>query len=208
MSMMFLGFTSRWMKPRLVGVQQGLSDLRDDLDRFLLGVHLAVGQLVVDRAALDELHDEVVKAVGLADVDGLDNVVVVELRRRPPLAVEARDELGVLAQPLRQHLHRDDAVEAELLAAVDDRHRAGAALVEKLVSRDLLRRPPPGILARSLEAQELRPRQEAEVHEHVGQRARMAAVRHAPLLLGGDADLLRCGELPLNYNPGDLGVVE
>ena len=58
----------------LVGVLQGLGDLDDDLERLVLAEDLAGGQLVVDRVALDVLHDEIVVVAGLADVDGLHDV--------------------------------------------------------------------------------------------------------------------------------------
>ena len=59
----------------LVGMVQGAGDLADDVDRLVLAVDLGLGQLVIDGAALDEFHDEIVKAVRLADVDGLHDIV-------------------------------------------------------------------------------------------------------------------------------------
>ena len=87
-----------------MGVLQGLADLDDDLQGLLLAVDLAVGEVVVDGLALDVLHDEVVVAAGLADVDGLDDVGVVELGGGLAFLVEPLDELGILAERLGRTL--------------------------------------------------------------------------------------------------------
>ena len=120
-----------------VGVLEGVADLDDDLDGFLLAEDVPVGDVVGDGLALDVLHDEIVVAARLADVDGLDDVRVVELAGGLPFLVEPLHVLGILAESTRQDLDRDAAVEAELLALIDDGHRAGAELAEDLVPGDL-----------------------------------------------------------------------
>ena len=120
-----------------VGVLEGVADLDDDLEGLLLAENLAVGEVVGDGLALDVLHDEVVVAARLADVDGLDDVGVVELAGGLAFLVEPLDVLRVLGETLGQDLDRDGAVEAELLGLVDDGHRAGAELAEDLVAGNL-----------------------------------------------------------------------
>ena len=124
-----------------------------------------------DGLALDVLHHEVVVPPGLADVDRLDDVGVVELGGRLAFLVEALDELGVLAEPLGQDLDRHGAVEAELLGLVDGGHRPGAELAEDLVARNLrggdlalpdARLKPLGLARRNV------PQLDHEVLEHEG----------------------------------------
>ena len=136
--MMFLGLTSRWIRPWAWACSRAWQTWMMISMRLLLAEDLAVGEIVGDGLALDVLHDEVVVAAGLADVDGLDDVGVVELAGGLAFLVEALDVLGVLAEALGQDLDRDDAVEAELLGLVDDGHRAGPELAEDLVAGDLL----------------------------------------------------------------------
>ena len=204
---MFFGFTSRW-KAALVCVVQCVGDLADDLQRLSLAVDLAVGQLVIDGAALDVLHHEEVEAVGLADVDGLHDVIVVEARRGPPFAVEALDELRVLAEAAREDFDCHNTVEADLPGAVDDGHRARPALVEQLVAGNLLGRAPARVLAGPLDAQELCPGQEAQVHQHFADRPAAGAADRAALLLLGRANFLGGGELALYHGTDDLAIFQ
>jgi len=124
----------------VVGVGEGVSDLDDDVDGFLLAEAVAAGEVVGDGLALDVFHDEVVVAAGLADVDGLDDVGVVELAGGLAFFVEALDVLGVFAEAAGQDLDRDRAVEAELLGFVDERHRPGPDLAQDLVAGNLVGR--------------------------------------------------------------------
>ena len=107
-----------------MGVGQGLGHGQDDLEGDLLVEDLAPFEHVLDRLALDELHDEVVVAGDLAGVDHADDVVVRELGGDLGLAAEPLDEFLVLRQGVEQHLHGDDAVDARLLGLVDEAHRA------------------------------------------------------------------------------------
>lgn len=121
-----------------VGVVEGFGDLGDDFEGFFFGEGLSGGEFVVDGAAFDELHDEVVEAAGLTDVNGLDDVVVVELSGGASLAVEAVDEFAVFGHTSREDLDGDDAIEAKLAGAIDGCHCARADLIENLVAGDLL----------------------------------------------------------------------
>ncbi len=92
-----------------VGVVQALARLLDDRGRL---VHLdppLVAQDLRAGVALDVLHHDEVLAGALvqAGVEHLHDVGVHEARRRLRLALEARDERGVLGEVLGEQLHRD-----------------------------------------------------------------------------------------------------
>ena len=120
----------------LVRVRERPGRLHDDGDGPILA-HLA---LAVDEAAhvlaLDELHGEVVHALGLADVERPHDVHVVEPRRHPRLTSEASHELLVAAQPLGEDLQGHGAVERYLPGLVHHAHAALAELIEELVAGD------------------------------------------------------------------------
>ena len=126
-------------EPGLVGEVQGGGDLAGDLGG-LLGRDVAVGaQDVGQRAAVDELHGDEVRAGVLAPVVDADDVGVAEVGRGLGLAAEPLDEVGVDGELGEQHLDGDLAVEqavapeehvghaaapdalAQLVAVVDDR---------------------------------------------------------------------------------------
>jgi hypothetical protein len=98
---------------------QRLGHLPRDLEHFALGQRPAFAEEVERRDAGDELHRVPVRAVGLADVDDLDDVRVVELRRDPRLGDEPlrQDGVGRVLGP--KDLDRDDAVEADLARPPD-----------------------------------------------------------------------------------------
>ena len=89
---------------------------------------------------VDELHDVVVQAVLLADAEDRHDVGVVQLGRRPRLALEAaqlpRVEQGVAGQHLDGHV----PAQGELLRLVDDPHAAAAHLPQDLVIPQLPQR--------------------------------------------------------------------
>ena len=76
----------------------------------------AVDQLL-QRAALDVLHRDVVGAVELAAVEDGDDVRVLEAGRRLGLAAEALDELAVLGEAAVQDLQRDLALQVGVLGS-------------------------------------------------------------------------------------------
>jgi hypothetical protein len=69
----------------------------------------------------------------LADLEDRDDVRVVQAGGLLRLVAEAPDLLGCRQVPRRDHLQRDDAVEAELPRPVDDAHAPAGDLFEKLV---------------------------------------------------------------------------
>ena len=72
------------------------TDLRHDGQR-LARLQLAVRQQVPQRHAVDELHQEVVKTIGLAEIVNGHDVRMVQTRQRARLAREPLGERWVLA---------------------------------------------------------------------------------------------------------------
>jgi hypothetical protein len=78
------------------------------------------------------LHDDEVVVVGGHQIDGVDDVLVVERRRQLGLAQEQVDELGLLHELGQELLEHDLLLEAahpELLAEVDRAHPAFGQVV-------------------------------------------------------------------------------
>ena len=112
----------------LVSVGERAGDLRED--------HLRHGQIDatllrdhgLERAALDELHDEVDHRLRLFDRVDLDDVRVAQARGRLRLALEARYHARARHE-LRQHgLDRDLAVQREVEREIHGRHATTAEL--------------------------------------------------------------------------------
>ena len=92
---------------------------------------------LVQAQPLDELHDVVGRPVVLAHAEDRHDVGVVQLRRRPRLALESVPLLGVAEDLRRQELQRHVAAEGDLLGLVDDAHPAAADLAEDPVVAQL-----------------------------------------------------------------------
>ena len=103
------------------------ADLRHDGQR-LARLQLAVRQQVPQRHAIDELHQEVVKTIGLAEIVNGHDVRMVQTRQRARLAREPLGERWVPAGLGGQNLHGHQAVELLLPGLI---HRAHAALADE-----------------------------------------------------------------------------
>jgi hypothetical protein len=79
-----------------------------------------------ERAALDELHHDVLRAVVGAGVVDAHDVGLVQPGRGLRLAPEPLHEARVARELRMEHLDRDRAVEHRIEAAVDLRHATGA----------------------------------------------------------------------------------
>jgi hypothetical protein len=121
-----LGLQIPMHHPRVVGLVQGRADLHAQGD----GPRHRQGPLALDdRAqvvALDVLHDQVEQPLPRAEVEGLDDVGVVEPAHHLHLAAEALDDLVLLGQLSVQDLHRRDLPHPHVLDPVDGAHAAGA----------------------------------------------------------------------------------
>ena len=95
------------------------------------------GELRAQRVALQQLLDDIRRAVVLADVVDRGDVGVIQDAGGPRLLLEAAQASGVLRERRRQHLDRDLAAEPRILRAVDLAHAPGADRVEDLVGPEL-----------------------------------------------------------------------
>ena len=116
----------------LVGGGEAASGLLRVLAR-LAGRQGAGGEDLAERAALEELGDEVGSALVLAHVEDGEDVRVVERAGEASLLLEAVEALGGVAHLARQHLDGHVAAEAGVEGAVDLAHPAGPDRAQDLV---------------------------------------------------------------------------
>ena len=76
----------------------------------------------------------------LADAEDRHDVGVVQLGRRPRLALGTRSRLASSSSACRQHLQGDVPAQRVLLGLVDDAHAAAADLAEDAVVAQLPQR--------------------------------------------------------------------
>jgi hypothetical protein len=98
----------------------------------------------VQPLAGDELHDEVVDAVLLADTEDRHNVAVMQPCRRPCLPAEPLQADGIGHGLRGQHLQGDAPAQRLLLRLVDHTHAAATHLTQQAVLPELSRRRPAG----------------------------------------------------------------
>ena len=103
--------------PAPVGEARGLEDLDHEVDRERRLERAVVAHDLLEVAALQELHRDVVGAVPLAAVEDLHDVGVLQPGGAGRLAAEALDELGVLGEAPVEQLQRDLAAELRVLGA-------------------------------------------------------------------------------------------
>jgi hypothetical protein len=131
-----LGFDVAVDDAAVVGELEPVTDLGDDGQRLRgresPGPH---GQAEVD--AVDELHQQVEEAVGLAEVVDGDDVGVVESREGLRLPGESGGELWVLLSFWRQDLEGDQTVEGSLPRLVHDAHATAAKALQDIQLREL-----------------------------------------------------------------------
>jgi hypothetical protein len=84
--------------------------------------------------ALDVLHDEVEGVLELAEVEGLDDVRVIELAHGLRLEPKALHHLVSRGRVGREHLHRGDLAETQVLDAINDAHPTAADAREHAVA--------------------------------------------------------------------------
>ena len=90
---------------------------------FVFGEHFPFGKVIVKRLALDIFHYEIVQPAGFANVDRLNDIVVIKFGSQLPFFVEACDVVGLFTEAMRQHFDRYCSVKAQLFGFVNNRHR-------------------------------------------------------------------------------------
>ena len=121
--------------PLPVRLVQRVGDLDAEAQR-LRERQRALAEAIRERLALEELHDEVLRAVLVADVVKGADVRMRELRDRLRLALEPLADFGRGREMLRQNLDRDRALEPRVLRLVDLAHPSGADRREDLVGTE------------------------------------------------------------------------
>ncbi len=124
----------------LVGVGQRAGDGQRVVEP-LLGGQGAAAHGIAQRAALQQLHHQVGRALVLADLVDDRDVGVRQRRRGLRLALEAQPPVAVGHQLGRQDLDRDLPLEPGVDGAPDHAHAARADLLDQAVVGDGLVRP-------------------------------------------------------------------
>ena len=114
-----------------VGSIEGFGDLPGDLDG---GVGVELADLVFERRALHQLHDD---GVAFQAVD-LGNARMVERGQDAGFAFEAGHEIGVKGERFGEHFDGDVAAEFGVVGAVDFAHAAFAEKAEDGVRAEAL----------------------------------------------------------------------
>ncbi len=110
-----------------------VANLRHDGQR-LARADATGGEQLPQVHAIHEFHDEEIQSIGAAEIMDGNDAWVVEPGQRLGFAGEPFGESGVLTNPGRQNLERDDAVEFLLPGFV---HRAHAAAADELEDFEL-----------------------------------------------------------------------
>ncbi len=108
-----------------------------DLEQFVER-HRLVADAALERLAVEQLHDDELLPVVIADVVQRADVRVVERGRDARFALEALDCLRIAREVGRQHLDGDLAAEPRVLGAIDDAHAAAVEDFDDAVMRDRL----------------------------------------------------------------------
>src|SRR5262249_33939568 len=120
----------------LVGVLEGVTYLDRQPQYFVCPEPAGVNGLA-QAVASDELHEEVVEAVALAEVIDGDNVGVAEPGEGAGLAGEALGEGGIPAGNRRQDLEGGQPIEPRLVGLVDRSHATAADQLQDLQLREV-----------------------------------------------------------------------
>ena len=117
-----------------VSVAEAPHDLGDEVQRFP-PVHLAPAlHILLQGNAVDQLHDDVVDALGAGDIVNGDDIGMAELGDRKGFVPEAAAELGVLRQLTFQYFDGHKPVKAMTLGLIDIGHAAGADQLQQFIA--------------------------------------------------------------------------
>lgn len=116
-----------------VGVLQARGDLTGEVERLLPVESTLHFHILLQRDAVDELHDNVIGIVGGGDVKHLDNVGMAEHGNSLSLRLEAAEELLILGKFVLQNLHCHKTVQAVAAGLIHHRHASGADDLQELI---------------------------------------------------------------------------
>jgi len=103
-----------------------------------IAFHRAIPDVMLERHAVQELHDDERTPIVLADFVDRADVRVVQCRGSLGLALEAAERLRVLRHVVGKELERDKATKFGVLCFVNNTHPAAAELLDDSVMRDRL----------------------------------------------------------------------
>ena len=115
-------------------VLQRLADLRCEKQRLLPAHRPLLGHILLERNAFQQLHDNILQIIGMADVVHRNDIRVrqhsdgLRLRLKPAL------ELRILRHILPQNFNGDIAVQPVAQRFIDNGHAAAADDFENLVA--------------------------------------------------------------------------
>lgn len=119
----------------LVGVLKCVADFWDDGEGFG-GGEFAHAHGLAKVEAIDEFHDEVIEAAGVAEVMDHDDIRMIEAGEDAGFAHEALREVRISAEFFGEKLEGDFAAEMELARFIDEAHAAAADEFENLELRE------------------------------------------------------------------------
>jgi hypothetical protein len=118
-----------------VGGIQAISNFDAEREQCLQ-FHGTVADDVLQRRAVEVLHDDERLAILLADVMNGADIRMVERRSGFSLAAEPPQGLRILSHIFRKELQSDEAVQAGILGLVNDAPTAAAQFVDDAVMRN------------------------------------------------------------------------
>jgi hypothetical protein len=116
---------------------QRVCNLRPEIHQLLDRNWLPL-DAILQRAAFEVLHHNVVTVLVLADVVNSANIGMVKSRCRPGLTTETLQSLGVFGHFIWQELQGNEAVKASVFGLVDNAHAAATKLLDNAIVRNRL----------------------------------------------------------------------
>ena len=115
-------------------VLERFCDLRGIAQRLLRAEHAALREALLERHALDELHDDILRVAAVPHVIHRDDVRLREHGNSVRLRLKAVFQLGILRHLITQDLDGDIAVQLMAHGLINDRHAAAADDLQDLVA--------------------------------------------------------------------------
>src|SRR5262245_26786356 len=108
----------------LVGGGESVGDVASDAENFHRGQRIAVGQAILQRAALEQLHGEKRNVLVLAHLEDRNNVIVLDAGAQTRLSKESLAGLRVGGELGQDHLEGHVALQVAVQCPVDNSHSA------------------------------------------------------------------------------------
>lgn len=122
----------------LVRVMDGLGN-RLDVTRSPARRQRSGARQLRQRLSLDIIHDQIMPVLAEADFVNGDDVGVLQTAGGGGFGAETEHLFLRRQRTVRQHLHRDDPIEADLPGAIDEAHAALADACQQFVAAETLR---------------------------------------------------------------------